>query len=39
MQLFGGFGFDWLVFQTSIGASIDVFTGVPGFNFTTRLSL
>jgi hypothetical protein len=39
MQIFGGFGFDWLVFQTSIGASIDVFTGIPGLNFTTRFSL
>ena len=39
MQIFGGFGFDWLVFQTSIGASIDVFTGTPAFNFITRFSL
>jgi hypothetical protein len=39
MQIFGGFGFDWLVFQTSIGASINVFTGTPGFNFITRFSL
>ncbi|MDR0690421.1 MAG: hypothetical protein LBG08_09205 [Spirochaetaceae bacterium] len=39
MQIFGGFGFDWLVFQTSVGASIDVFTGTPAFNFITRFSL
>ncbi|MDR1107464.1 MAG: hypothetical protein LBL19_00340 [Spirochaetaceae bacterium] len=39
VQIFGGFGFDWLVFQTAIGASIDVTTGVPGLNFSTRLSL
>lgn len=39
MQFFGGFGFDWLVFQTSIGGSINVFTGTPGLNFITRFSL
>jgi hypothetical protein len=39
MQIFGGFGLDWLVFQTAIGASIDVVTGVPGLNFSTRFSL
>jgi hypothetical protein len=39
MQLFGGFGLDWLVFQTSVGASINVFTGTPGVNFSTRVSL
>ncbi|MFP3089666.1 hypothetical protein LQZ21_05000 [Treponema sp. TIM-1] len=39
MQFFGGFGFDWLVFQTSLGASINVFTGTPGLNFTTKFSL
>jgi hypothetical protein len=39
MQIFGGFGFDWLVFETSIGGSINVFTGTPGLNFLTRFSL
>ncbi|MDR2630195.1 MAG: hypothetical protein LBC60_04660 [Spirochaetaceae bacterium] len=39
MQFYGGFGLDWLVFQTSIGASINVFTGTPGINFSTRFSL
>ncbi|MDR2759487.1 MAG: hypothetical protein LBB78_08900 [Spirochaetaceae bacterium] len=39
MQFFGGFGLDWLVFQTSIGGSINVFTGTPGLNFITRFSL
>jgi hypothetical protein len=38
-QFFGGFGFDWLFFQTSIGGSIDVLNGVPGIVFTTRVSL
>jgi hypothetical protein len=39
MQFYGGFGIDWLVFETSVGASINVFTGRPGLNFTTRFSL
>jgi hypothetical protein len=39
VQIFGGFGFDWLVFETSIGGSIDVVTRTPGLNFITRFSL
>jgi hypothetical protein len=39
-QIFGGLGFDWLVFQSAIGVSIDVTSGTPGVNFTLiRFSL
>jgi hypothetical protein len=37
VQVFGGFGLDWLVFQTTFGVSFNTFTGVPGLNFTTRI--
>jgi hypothetical protein len=39
LQFFGGFGIDWLVFETSIGGSINVFTRTPGLNVITRFSL
>jgi hypothetical protein len=32
-QIFGGFGLDWLMFQSAIGVSIDVTSGTLGVNF------